>query len=147
MNVGFRVLLGDQFSGSGSGRGFKSRGRPPRVSGFRVLDYITSQGYTLFLICRKLILCVLFFLFQVVFVRLRIPNSSIFKSSHKMLRSDKVVELLFRARLETAEVVFSGPKMDSLSVSFSFFSISLSLLKRQNSFESAFVSSSVLFFL
>ena len=42
LNVGFRVLLGDQFSGSGSGRGFKSRGRPPRVSGFRVLDYITS---------------------------------------------------------------------------------------------------------
>ena len=56
-------------------------------------------------------------------MRLRIPNSSIFKSSHKMLRSDKVVELLFRARLETAEVVFSGPKMDSLSVSFSFVSI------------------------
>ena len=73
---------------------------------------------TLFLICRKLILCVLFFLFQVVFVRLRIPSSSIFKSSHKMLRSGKVAELLFRARLETAEVVFSGPKMDSLSVSF-----------------------------
>ena len=43
LNVGFRVLLGDQFSGSGSGRGFKSRGRPPRVSGFRVLDYITNQ--------------------------------------------------------------------------------------------------------
>ena len=54
LNVGFRVLLGDQFSGSGSGRGFKSRGRPPRVSGFRVLDYITSIGgvvsiyYTIF---------------------------------------------------------------------------------------------------
>ena len=42
LNVGFRVMLGDQFSGSGSGQGFKSRGRPPRVSGFRVLDYITS---------------------------------------------------------------------------------------------------------
>ena len=42
LNVGFRVLLGDQFSGSGSGRGFKSRGRPPRVSGFRVLDSITT---------------------------------------------------------------------------------------------------------
>ena len=41
LNVGFWVLLGDQFSGSGSGRGFESRGRPPRVSGFRVLDYIT----------------------------------------------------------------------------------------------------------
>ena len=53
-------------------------------------------------------------------MRLRIPNSSIFKSSHKMLRSGKVAELLFRARLETAEVVFSGPKMDSLSVSFAF---------------------------
>ena len=33
LNVGFRVLLGDQFLGSGSGRGFKSQGRPPRVSG------------------------------------------------------------------------------------------------------------------
>ena len=43
LNVGFRVLLGDQFSGSGSGRGFKSRGHPPRVSGFRVLDSITRS--------------------------------------------------------------------------------------------------------
>ena len=33
LNVGFQVLLGDQFSGLGSGQGFKSRGRPPRVSG------------------------------------------------------------------------------------------------------------------
>ena len=42
LNVGFRVLLGDQFLGSGSGWGFKSRGRHPRVSGFRVLDSITN---------------------------------------------------------------------------------------------------------
>ena len=41
-------------------------------------------------------------------------------SAKEVIRSDKVVELLFRARLETAEVVFSGPKMDSLSVSFAF---------------------------
>ena len=47
LNVGFRVLLGDQFLGSGLGRGFKSRGRPPRVSGFRVLDYITSNNLPL----------------------------------------------------------------------------------------------------
>ena len=38
---GFRVLLGDQFSGSGRGRGFKNRVFSPRVSGFRVPDYIT----------------------------------------------------------------------------------------------------------
>ena len=50
LNVGFRVLLGDQFSGSGSGWGFKSRGRPPRVSGFRVLDYITKIDINFFFV-------------------------------------------------------------------------------------------------
>ena len=43
LNVGFRVSLGDQFSGSGSGRGFKSRGRPPRVSGFRGFGSLTTS--------------------------------------------------------------------------------------------------------
>ena len=44
LNVGFRVFLGDQFSGSGSGSKCRGRGRPPRVSGFRGPDYITTVG-------------------------------------------------------------------------------------------------------
>ena len=42
LNVGFRVLVGFQFSGSGSGS--KNVGLSPLVSGFRVQIPITNQN-------------------------------------------------------------------------------------------------------